>query len=249
MRKVGIFGGTFDPVHWGHVVIAETALAQVDLERVIWVPDRCSPNPRKHSLVDFEHRKEMINLAIANHPAFTIYPEATHRTGSSYAIATLHNLQKAYPHSQWYWIIGLDAFQKLSKWYRCRELASACHWLVAPRSLPSSPPSILRLDVENQAYLFNEPEKQALLSAGTPIEEQPVKLLDPPTTHPICEQVITELAAQEVAVQWEILQLPSMAVSSSLIRRYCFEQRSIHYLVPDPIRIYIETHQLYQNPP
>jgi nicotinate-nucleotide adenylyltransferase len=132
MQQLVIFGGTFDPIHWGHLLVAETALHQVCLEKVIWVPSR---NPPHKEAALFEHRVEMLQLATKDNPAFTVSLVEGKRSGVSYAINTLIDLSACYPNTHWYWIVGLDAFQTLPRWYRVDELAQMCDWLIAPRLL------------------------------------------------------------------------------------------------------------------
>lgn len=211
MRKVAILGGTFDPVHWGHLLIAQTALSQVALQQVIWVPTRCPPH--KQAAL-FEHRLEMVQRAIADHPAFAISAGSANRSHPSYAIQTLTELQNVYPHTHWYWIVGLDAFRTLPRWYRRQELASKCDWLVAPR-LVSAMPGVDELTEMNAQSNF------------------------------ICEQVVQQLAVDDITICWQILHMPWVGVSSSLIRQYCRARSSIRYLVPEAVRTYIDTHNLY----
>jgi len=200
MRKVAILGGTFDPVHWGHLLMAQTALSQVALEQVMWVPARCPP----HKLAaKFEYRLEMVQRAIAEHPAFVISPLAENDSGPTYAIQTLIEFQAFYPDTHWYWIVGLDTFQTLPRWYRRQELALACDWLVVPR---------MRAGGDSEA---------------------------------LCQQVAQQLEKQGVIVRWQLLSMPLVGVSSSLIRQYCRDRTSIRYLVPEAVRIYITTHNLY----
>ncbi|MBW4554373.1 MAG: nicotinate (nicotinamide) nucleotide adenylyltransferase [Trichormus sp. ATA11-4-KO1] len=132
MQQIAIFGGTFDPIHWGHLLIAQTALYQVPLEKVIWVP---SLNPPHKKAALFEHRLEMLQLATRENPAFTVSLVETNRSGTSYAINTLIDLSTFYSNTHWYWIVGLDTFQTLPRWYRGHELAQMCDWLIAPRQL------------------------------------------------------------------------------------------------------------------
>ncbi|MBD2667055.1 putative nicotinate-nucleotide adenylyltransferase 1 [Richelia sinica FACHB-800] len=130
MQRLAIFGGTFDPIHWGHLLLAETALNQVPLEQVIWVPSR---NPPHKQAALFQQRVEMLQLAIQDNPGFTLSLIEGSRPGTSYAINTLNDLSTCYPNTYWYWIIGLDAFQTLPRWYRGLEVAQMCNWLIAPR--------------------------------------------------------------------------------------------------------------------
>ncbi len=132
MEKLAIFGGTFNPVHWGHLRVAEAAFDQFALDSVIWVPTRLPPH--KRDLAKFEHRLAMVRLAIADHPHFTVCDIEAQRQGISWAIDTFHDLQTVYPNTQWFWLIGADAFENLTQWRGSQELIRACIWLVAPRS-------------------------------------------------------------------------------------------------------------------
>lgn len=217
MGQVAILGGTFDPVHWGHLVLAETALSYLSLELVIWVPAYYPPHKRGQA---YEHRRCMVELAIANHSAFVLAPRKIGHPEPDYAINTLVELQKAYPNHHWSWIIGLDAFKTLPRWYCREQLVPACHWLVAPRFLP----------------LTTNPE---FVLAGANTQQVEAQ------THRWCQDVAQQLAAQNIPIHWQLLPMPSLVISSSLIRQYCRQGRSIRYLVPDAVRDYITTHNLY----
>lgn len=206
MQKLAIFGGAFDPIHWGHLLIAQTALDQLRLDRVIWVIDRAPPHKQVSTQVDFQHRWEMVQLAIADRPAFILSPITTHFSRYSYAIDTHYHLQAVYPQTNWHWIVGQDAFATLPRWYRRQELIPECHWLVAPR------PNDSNIELE-------------LLS----------------------KTVVEQLTTQSIPIRWQVLSVPPVAISSSLIRQYCQEHRSIRYLVPEAVRTYILNHQLYQS--
>lgn len=205
MRHLAIFGGTFDPIHWGHLLIAETALNQVPIEAVIWVPSRQPPHKQAAA---FEHRLAMLELATKENPAFTVSAKEINRGGNSYAVDTLINLSAIYPNTHWYWIAGLDTFQTLPRWYRGHELAQMCDWLIAPRLL-----------------------------AGENIAQSEL----------ICKQVHQKLAKPSGAVYWQFLHTPLVGVSSSIIRKYCREGKSIRYLVPEEVRSYINIHHLYSD--
>ncbi|BAY26567.1 nicotinate-nucleotide adenylyltransferase [Calothrix sp. NIES-2100] len=205
MQQLAIFGGTFDPIHWGHLLIAETALHQVPVEQIIWVP---SLNPPHKQAAAFEHRLEMLKLATNDHPRFTVSLVELNRPGTSYAINTLINLSAAYPNTHWYWIVGLDAFQTLPRWYCGHELAQMCDWLIAPRLL-----------------------------GGETIAQSQL----------ICKQVEQQLKNQSVSIKWQLLHIPLVGVSSSLIRQLIRERQSIRYLVVEPVRLYITAHNLYSK--
>ncbi|MEH2219157.1 MAG: nicotinate (nicotinamide) nucleotide adenylyltransferase [Nostoc sp.] len=205
MQQLAIFGGTFDPIHWGHLLVAETAMQELSLEKVIWVPS-LSP-PHKEAAL-FEHRVKMLQLAIKDNPAFTVSLVEANRSGTSYAINTLIDLSAFYPNTHWYWIVGLDTFQTLPRWYRGHELAQMCDWLIAPRLL-----------------------------GGETITQSKL----------ICKQVEQQLREQSHTIYWQLLNIPLVGVSSSLIRKLCRERQSIRYLVPEAVRSYITNNNFYSN--
>lgn len=205
MRRLGIFGGTFDPVHWGHLLIAESALHQVPLEQVIWVP---SFNPPHKTAARFEHRVAMLQQSIADNPGFSLSRVEENRPGTSFAINTLTDLSIINPDTSWYWILGLDAFKTLPNWYRSREIAQLCNWLIAPRLLGA----------ENIAQ-----------------------------SELICKQVAQQLTQNFIIIEWQLLHVPLVGTSSSLIRSLQNEHKSIRYLVPETVRRYIIQHRLYEQ--
>jgi len=216
MGQVAILGGTFDPVHWGHLLIAQAALSQLNLTQVIWVPDRLSPHKQACS---YEHRRLMVEQAIRDNPNFILSPLETVDTKPNYALKTLTELQDTYSNCQWYWIIGIDAFQTLPQWY-CREaVIPACDWLVAPRPI-----------VTTRVHFTKSERTQPLLDSQSSW---------------LCQQVAQQLASQDISIRWQLLQMPAVGISSTLIRQYCRQHRSIRYLVPESVRAYITDHNLY----
>lgn len=132
MNKVGIFGGSFNPVHFGHLLVAETALTALGLDHVIWVPTHRSTH--KHTdCLSFDHRLKMVDCAIAQHPQFSVSKITARHEQPSFGIVTLQTLQMLYPGRQWFWILGLDTFQTLPKWPHLHQLMTDCTWLIAPR--------------------------------------------------------------------------------------------------------------------
>lgn len=205
MQRVAIFGGTFDPVHWGHLLIAEMALNQAGLDQVLWVPTHHPPYKAQQSLSSFTHRLEMIRRAIAEYPTFALSDLEANRTEASYAIDTFTELSQVHPNTDWYWLIGLDAFQSLPKWRGSTQLVAQCGWLVAPRNCEGQVNSQLE------------------------------------------QQVAALIALQTVQLRWQLLHMPQIAVSSSLVRQYCKAGRSVKYLVPDAVRTYILEQRLYSR--
>jgi len=237
MAKIAILGGTFDPVHWGHLLVAETAASQFKLDQVIWVPDRSPPHKWRPDLASFEQRREMLALAIADRPNFVLSPPEANPSGSSFAIDTLLYLQKLYPGDhQWYWIIGSDALQILPQWHRCREIGGLCDWLVAPR--PS------QRDGETAASGDRgEAPESGNSAGGKPIDSGDKMQAQ---TNAVGLRVAAQMSLRNVEIRWEVLSMSAIEISSSHIRRCSAENRDLRYLVPEVVRTYITAHQLYQ---
>lgn len=129
--RIGIFGGTFDPIHNGHLAIAEAALRLMNLNQVMWVPVSRPAHKNAITTANFEQRSCMVEKAIVDYPEFVL---VVPKSASYYAIDTLTQLQQTYPNKNWYWIIGIDSFLTLPKWYQHQRLCEAVEWIVAPRN-------------------------------------------------------------------------------------------------------------------
>ncbi len=133
-QRFCLFGGTFNPVHRGHLAMAEVALEQFALDQVIWVPAGHPPHKPLLGGVTSEERLEMVRLAITGNSKFSLSLVDINRTGPSYAIDTLALLKAENPDAQWFWLIGQDSLVDLPTWFHANELIAACEWIIAPRS-------------------------------------------------------------------------------------------------------------------
>jgi nicotinate-nucleotide adenylyltransferase len=115
--RVGVFGGTFDPIHLGHLILAELCRDQGQLEQVWFVPAFRPPNKWADDLTRFDQRVEMIALAIAGNPAFRIDELEKERAGPSYTVETLARLQKRHPQAELWLLLGGDSLADLPSWY------------------------------------------------------------------------------------------------------------------------------------
>ena len=261
MQRRAILGGTFNPPHLGHLAVAAVALERAGLQQVIWVPAGQPHHRTIDRLTKLPHRLEMLRLAIAPYPAFSLSTVECDRASPSYAVHTLLELQRQYPTSHWYWIIGLDAFQTLPRWYRRLELIPQCTWLVAPRPIhPSQATSTQTGQLTHNAQadplnlasrdLHNnlEGSDPTVVSTVSTVSTQAV--VYPPvlenSSRVCCQQVVQQLASQQIEIQWQLLDMPPLNISSSLIRQQLGDRRSISTLVPAAVEAYIRQHQLYE---
>ncbi len=132
-RKVAIMGGSFNPIHNGHLIMANQALHQCQLDEVLWIPAGDPPHKRLAPGATSQDRLTMVKLAIASNPGFTCTDIEVQRSGRSYAVETLEMLTRQNPDIEWHWIIGLDALKDLTSWYRVERVVELCQWIVAPR--------------------------------------------------------------------------------------------------------------------
>ncbi|HLB56816.1 MAG TPA: nicotinate-nucleotide adenylyltransferase [Coxiellaceae bacterium] len=131
--NIGILGGTFDPIHEGHITIADHVLKKFKLERVDFIP--CfQPAHRDQPIASAKDRLEMVKLAIKNHPEFIANDIEIKREGISYTVDTLQALQKQFPKNNYYLIIGADAFAKFDTWHEWEKMITIGNIIVVNRN-------------------------------------------------------------------------------------------------------------------
>ncbi|MNM89998.1 Nicotinate-nucleotide adenylyltransferase [compost metagenome] len=141
MKKVGIMGGAFDPIHLGHLLAAEAAREQYQLEEVWFMPSHIPPH--KHQAgVSGQQRLEMVAAATDQHPAFKAIDIELQRGGVSYTINTVKELRKQYPEVDFYFIIGADMVNYLPKWEGIEELTTLLKFIGLQR-----PGSFMEIDL------------------------------------------------------------------------------------------------------
>ncbi|WP_372524523.1 nicotinate-nucleotide adenylyltransferase [Piscinibacter sp.] len=139
--RIGLFGGSFDPVHNAHVALAQTALDHLQLDEVRWIPAG-QPWQKNRQLTPATDREAMVALAIQREPRFTLERCELQRSGASYTLDTVRELQAAQPGAQWFLIIGQDQYAGLHTWRDWQELLGLVTLAVAKRpgaSAPSNP--------------------------------------------------------------------------------------------------------------
>ena len=135
MTRLGIFGGTFDPVHIGHLLIAERAYEEAELDKVIFMPTDNPPHKNSSQITPFEYRKEMVELAIKDNPNFVFSDLETKRQGIIYTSDTLKILKDIYKDTELYFIMGEDSLDDFHKWHEPEKITQLANILVSVRSL------------------------------------------------------------------------------------------------------------------
>ncbi|MBR4574734.1 MAG: nicotinate-nucleotide adenylyltransferase [Lachnospiraceae bacterium] len=125
-KKVGVFGGTFDPIHMGHLILAQNALEILGLDKVLIMPSGCSYLKDTEKVSKKEHRIEMTRLAIEDNDGFELSVMEAEREGNSYTYETFEILCSQNPDIDYYYIIGADVFMSMRTWQKPEEIFKRC---------------------------------------------------------------------------------------------------------------------------
>lgn len=131
--KIGIMGGTFDPIHYGHLLIAEVARHKFDLQKIIFIPTGSPPHKKVYQVSEANDRLKMVELAITENINFALSTIEINRTGLSYTVDTMTELSKLDPETEYYVITGADAIVEILTWERVADLAGLCYFIAATR--------------------------------------------------------------------------------------------------------------------
>lgn len=171
--RLGVMGGTFDPIHLGHLKVAEEVEKSYQLDSVIFVP---TGEPwQKPTNTPASHRLEMTKLAIAGHPSFQLSTVDLDRTGPTYTVDTLRDLHLQFPEAQLYFIIGADSLESINTWKNPDELWGQAHFIGVSRpghllKAPESPHDAFSL-LEISELPVSSSEIRAKVMNGEPIDD------------------------------------------------------------------------------
>lgn len=132
-RKIGILGGTFDPIHNAHLLLGESAREQFGLDRVIFIPNNLAHLPNRTEVASGENRYQMVKMAIKDNPYFTCSRIEIDKDGGTYTYNTIQELKLMYPGDELFLILGGDSVIGIDSWYMAKELLQSCTILAAVR--------------------------------------------------------------------------------------------------------------------
>lgn len=133
-QRIGVLGGTFDPVHYGHLAIAEEARVRLPVDLVLFVPARTQPLRKNERISSPEHRAAMLERAVLGNPAFRLSRIEFERPGPSYTVETMTLLHQRYAKgSEFFFVLGTDAFAELAHWKDPQRLITLCRFAVFQR--------------------------------------------------------------------------------------------------------------------
>ncbi len=218
--RLGLLGGSFNPIHHGHLAIARHVQERLRLSQVLFIPTGDPPHKRDGALASANVRLEMVRLAIADDPLFTVSDIEMQRKGKSYSIDTIRAVRQQYgPSTELFFIIGLDAFLDFPTWREPQELLRICRFVVVPR-----PGQSFRTLAEMSLLPPLDPESLTELDTGA------LNRLD-----------IAVPSASGVTC----LAVPPCSTSASEIRRRVRNGLPLVNMLPPLVESYILRHSLY----
>ena len=164
MRRIGVFGGTFDPPHVGHLALAEWAREALSLDRVIFVPAARPPHKRGKRMSAAEDRVAMTRLAVRGNRAFAVSTIEVRRTGPSYTVDTLRALARAHPRAQLWLLMGEDSLREFHTWHAPERILALARLAVAGRPGARAPRSVGRA-ARGRVVVLRNPGLQIASSA------------------------------------------------------------------------------------
>jgi nicotinate-nucleotide adenylyltransferase len=172
--RLGIMGGTFDPIHYGHLVAAEMARCKFGLSKVLFIPAGKPPHKNRSDITDAESRLEMIERAIQGNPAFAVSSLELERKGTSYTVDTLRHLHRTLPDHKLFFITGSDALCEIFSWYKAKEILMMTNFIGAARPGFDATNFLLQLQQEHPEILgrIHNLEVPALAISSTDIRER-----------------------------------------------------------------------------
>jgi nicotinate-nucleotide adenylyltransferase len=216
-ERIGILGGTFNPVHNGHLKAAAAVRRRFSLDRVLFIPSFIPPHKKSVGIASPGERLRMVELAVRGRPAFIPSAVEIRAKGKSYSILTLKRIKKLFPRAWTFFILGVDAFLEIETWRQWERVLKRCLFIVVTRP----------------GYRMREAKK--VLGGSYRCQVRSVSRLEK-----VREQWF-------LASRIFLLPINAADISSTEIRRRVREGRSITGLVPAGVEAYIHKHGLYQK--
>jgi len=217
-KKIGILGGTFNPIHYGHLAAAEEVKNRLKLDKVLIIPSFIPPHKEDADVPAAAHRLEMVRFAVLGNPGFEPSDIEIKRGGRSYTIDTIEELRRIYPRAELYFITGIDSFLDIQTWNRWQALLSLCGFVVLSR------PGYRFADLGRIDFMEAARAELARLDSG------------------LC----TRFAVRAGAFSLFLEMIPLHDISSTDIRTRVKEGRSVKYLLPDAVETYIIKNKFYE---
>jgi len=224
IKRVGIFGGTFNPIHRGHLEIAEEIKDFFSLDYIIFIPAGIPPHKENREIVDSHHRLRMVELAVEGHRYFRVSPIEVESPEVSYSVNTIKRLKRELgDNTELYFIMGLDAFLEIHTWKNVDELLTLCNFIV----------------IERPGYRFVD------------ISNIPVDILKKLDRNKLIQLDRGEITSMSFPLtdryKLYLLRIKPCDISATSIRRLLRDGKDVKNMLPEPVRSYIMKNNLYRQ--
>jgi nicotinate-nucleotide adenylyltransferase len=172
--KLGLFGGSFDPVHLGHLLAAQAAVEELGLDRLFFIPVAQSPFKPENQPAPAAVRLQLLRLALAGKAGYEVDEQEIRRGGVSYTVDTLRDYTRRFPVAEIFYLIGADNAGKLDEWREPAELAKLAEFVVVPRpeSMPAVfPPPFRGRTLQGFSFAVSSSQIRARVKAGLPVDQ------------------------------------------------------------------------------
>ncbi len=170
--RIGVFGGTFDPIHMGHLIVAEDARAALELDRVLFIPAGQPWFKSYRQITDSNHRLAMVRLAVESNPSFDVSDIEIKRSGPSYTVDTLAELHERYTGAEFIVILGVDALREIDRWHQPRRLFEMASVVGMARPGASLDPSVLNAAIPGASGRMRLVDSALIDISGTEIRQR-----------------------------------------------------------------------------
>lgn len=216
--RIGILGGTFNPIHYGHLRSAEEVYKELMLDEIRFVPSALPPHKPQDEVASADDRLKMVRIALENFPAYVCDPVEVERGGASYTLDTLEELTRRKPDKkEMFFIIGADAFLELSTWYKPKEVLNATNFVVTLRGYQ------------------NTPEYFELLL-------RVIQQIEPSYS---INKLLKEVKSTDKKRVIKFIPITEIDISATRIRQCIKESSSIKHLLPREVELFIIRRRLY----
>jgi nicotinate-nucleotide adenylyltransferase len=171
--KLGLFGGSFDPVHLGHLLVALAAVEELGLDRLFFIPAAQSPFKPENRPAPAAARLQLLRLALAGKAVCEVDDQEIRRGGTSYAVETVRNYAKRFPQAEIFYLIGADNVSKLHEWREADELAQRAEFIAIPRPgepVTAFPKPFRGRMLQGFSLGISSSQIRARVKAGLPVE-------------------------------------------------------------------------------
>ncbi|MGQ9471201.1 MAG: nicotinate-nucleotide adenylyltransferase [Candidatus Aminicenantales bacterium] len=219
IRRLGLFGGTFNPIHNGHLKVASEVSGFFSLDRVLFIPSRLPPHKPAWEVVSGEDRLRMVELAIKGYPQFEASSIEVERPGPSYSILTIKKIKQEYLVAEIFFLLGIDAFLEIKTWKDYDQVLRSCSFIVVSRP----------------GFTLN----QATAILGDEWKDRVIEVKKTSSIH----------QPSKAGILIFLFPMASLDISSSEIRRRLHEQEPVSGMLPEAVEKYIHQNKLYRDIP